>query len=75
MDLSAEVCGKSPFSACFLRPQGAIFNLFCLRHSPVLGTRMIIWLWMGVENVLRHSHKAIQKQSIKPKGSEYEKVF
>ena len=26
MDLSAEVCGKFPFSACFLRPQGAILN-------------------------------------------------
>ena len=30
---------------------------------------------MGVENVLHHSHKTIQKQSIKPKGSEYDKVF
>jgi len=24
MDLSAEICGKFPFSASFLRPQGAI---------------------------------------------------
>ena len=59
----------------FFRLQAIFWIIFCLWHIPILGTRMIIWLWMGVENVLCHSHKAIQKQSIKPKGSEYDKVF
>ena len=35
MDLSAEVCGKYPFSACFLRPQGAILILFPSKCSRV----------------------------------------
>ena len=65
-----------PFCCIFFTTDRELFwIIFCLWHIPILGKRMIIWLWMGVENVLCHSHKAIQKQSIKPKGSEYEKVF
>ena len=63
---------RQPF---FTTDRELFWIIFCLWHIPILGTRMIIWLWMGVENVLRHSHKTIQKQSIKPKGSEYDKVF
>ena len=67
---------RSPFRCMFFTTAGSYFvHVFCLWNIPILGTRMIIWLWMGVENVLRHSHKTIQKQSIKPKGSEYDKVF
>ena len=78
-----DPCGRKkrlahlpPFAEWIFYDRRELFwIIFCLWHIPILGTRMIICLWMGVENVLCHSHKTIQKQSIKPKGSEYDKVF